>query len=250
MFILKLYSEKLRISPEKFVKERQEIEKMITFKYGNKLIQGVGLVICMWDIVKLGDAHVFSGDGAAWIDVDFRLAIFQPCIGEIMTGKVVHGDEEGLVVDLCTFYKGICIPTSNFGEGVFYDKKEEKWCWCYNEHNLYFYPGDYIRFSLDALVFNKPLPSSSAAPLAATAQRELLLNRDLDPDCAVILKDAELRAATARAKFSSTTSPHVFTSSDGSNPSLDPSAPSLPPLIQLIATVDMDGLGMLSWWSS
>lgn len=47
-----------------------------------------GLCICLYDILYCGKALIRHGDGCAYLPVKFRLIVFRPFIGEILTGKI------------------------------------------------------------------------------------------------------------------------------------------------------------------
>jgi DNA-directed RNA polymerase III subunit RPC8 len=44
----------------------------------------VGLVISLFDIVEIGDSHIFPGDGSSHTRVVFRLLVFRPFIEEVL----------------------------------------------------------------------------------------------------------------------------------------------------------------------
>lgn len=45
-----------------------------------------GLCICFYDLLKAGDPIVYPAEGCCHQAVTFRLVVFRPFVGEIITG--------------------------------------------------------------------------------------------------------------------------------------------------------------------
>lgn len=50
-------------------------------KYSNKVILEVGLCVCFYDFLEVGDPYVYPSEGSAIQDVKFRIVVFNPFIG-------------------------------------------------------------------------------------------------------------------------------------------------------------------------
>lgn len=112
MFILIKIKDKIRIDPKLFYKEyslaaTDEIHK----KYSGKVLPNHGLCVSVYDIQELGDPFIIPSDGATYSTVIFRLVVFKPWIGEILTGTITHCDYKmGIKVSLGDFFHDIIIP--------------------------------------------------------------------------------------------------------------------------------------------
>ena len=52
--------------------------------FEQKISTDVGLVISLFDILEIGDSHIFPGDGSSHTRVVFRLLVFRPFIEEVL----------------------------------------------------------------------------------------------------------------------------------------------------------------------
>lgn len=62
---------------------------------------GVGLCVCLYDIVRIGDSRIYAGDGSAHTNVVFRLVVFAPEEEEVLEGTITASDEEGIDGESC-----------------------------------------------------------------------------------------------------------------------------------------------------
>ncbi len=111
MFVQVLMKDKVRVDPQKFALDYEEaMEQFINDKYSNKIIPDVGLCISLYDFVEVGEPYIYSGDGASYSDVKFRLVVFRPNIGDVITGIIVDSNDRiGLKVSL-DFFDDVFIP--------------------------------------------------------------------------------------------------------------------------------------------
>jgi len=64
MFILTKLSDSVRVQPADFRKARVDaIADELNKKYANKVVHQVGLCICLFDVLEMGDPAVVPGDG-------------------------------------------------------------------------------------------------------------------------------------------------------------------------------------------
>ena len=74
----------------------------------NKIIPDVGLCIAFYDFIEVGDPYIYPSEGSVHQYVKFRLVIFRPFPSEIIIGKVVDCNKEGLMVSIGFFDNIIC----------------------------------------------------------------------------------------------------------------------------------------------
>ncbi|KAK9616741.1 DNA-directed RNA polymerase III complex subunit Rpc25 [Aspergillus fumigatus] len=97
MFILTTISDLIQISPEDFSKySAVAIEDNINEKYANKVIQKIGLCIGFYDLLESSDGLIGHGTGLVNVNVKFRLIVFRPFKGEILLGKISSATQQGI----------------------------------------------------------------------------------------------------------------------------------------------------------
>ncbi|KND04946.1 DNA-directed RNA polymerase [Spizellomyces punctatus DAOM BR117] len=151
MFILTLLRDNIRTHPSDFSKPRIEsLTDELNKKYSNKILHNVGLCIRVWDILEASDEIVHMvQDGSSQAKVTFRMVVFRPFKGEIMTGKVASSHPtEGVRVTM-DFFDDIIIPPSFLQAGSEYDEEEKVWVWKYEENDLYMDKDEPIRFRME-----------------------------------------------------------------------------------------------------
>ena len=80
--------------------------------------------------MELGDPYLYPGEGASVQSVKFRLVIFKPFIGEILAGRILSSNKDGLKVSM-DFFSDIFVPGSLLQEPSEYDPATGLWKWCY-----------------------------------------------------------------------------------------------------------------------
>lgn len=76
MFQLSSIKDTIPVHPSDFGLPAQEaLTAELNKKYANKVLHNVGLGVCVFDIVEVGDGNVRYGDGFLWYK---RLCIFMP----------------------------------------------------------------------------------------------------------------------------------------------------------------------------
>ena len=74
MFVLTVIEEKLKILPEQFdCDSREVLIGQIELKYANKILIEVGLGICFYDFIEIGDPYIYPAEGSAHQLVKFRM---------------------------------------------------------------------------------------------------------------------------------------------------------------------------------
>ena len=150
MFILLTIKDVIRIEPSKFAEEHipvgfgtnlsnvaQTLIKEINRKYSNKVILDYGLCISFFDFIRIEPGKIYPGDGASHnegnqIDfyfklVEFRMILFRPVEGEVIVGKVLSSNKNGIRVSL-EFTEDVWIPSyncSNFSSHFIYSTRRK-----------------------------------------------------------------------------------------------------------------------------
>ncbi|XP_039115387.1 DNA-directed RNA polymerase III subunit RPC8 isoform X1 [Dioscorea cayenensis subsp. rotundata] len=110
MFCLSLLEHSLPVPPHLLNRPladaiKGELERLFL----DKVISNLGLCISVYDIRSIDGGFIVPGDGSATYKVVFRLVMFQPFVGEILSGKIERSDATGLHVSL-GFFSDIFIP--------------------------------------------------------------------------------------------------------------------------------------------
>lgn len=118
MFVLSKFSDIVKLTPSTFsIATETALTSTINAKFSNKVVQDVGLCICLFDILQSSDGIVQAGDGCAYVTVEFRLVVFRPFIGEVLTGKIANCSQDGIRISL-GFFDDIFIPSHLLFEGT------------------------------------------------------------------------------------------------------------------------------------
>lgn len=167
MFQLSIISDLTRIPPKMFSLPRLvAIKQELNGKYANKVIPKLGLVIAVWDVLKVDDGMLKPGDGSIYIKVVFRCVVFKPFVGEVLTGWIESCSEEGIKVNM-EFFNDIFIPKSLLFENSVYSPKDNAWVWQMDEDNkLYLDVNEKINFRVEEEVFNDVRPKGPENPTA------------------------------------------------------------------------------------
>ncbi|ORY14511.1 DNA-directed RNA polymeras-like protein III 25 kDa polypeptide [Clohesyomyces aquaticus] len=129
MFILTTIEDLVQLKPSVLNQNPEKtVKDAINEKYSNKIIYNVGLCICMWDLLGASDGMIGHGTGLVNVNVEFRLLVFRPFRGEILSGKIKHSDSEGITMDL-SFTSEIIIPASNLFPNSTFSLAEGVWVW-------------------------------------------------------------------------------------------------------------------------
>ncbi|GMH53547.1 hypothetical protein TrST_g6839 [Triparma strigata] len=139
MFFLTTIADTLRITPGDFgTGDTTSIIAAINATYPEKVIMDVGLCIALYDVIRVGSSLIHAADGGAHFEVVFRVVVFKPFIGEVITGTVLNCTKEGIDVTL-NFFSKIKIPYYNiFDPNHFVEGKrgEGKWVWDDHENDV------------------------------------------------------------------------------------------------------------------
>ena len=89
----------VRIPPYKFEKPLKEVAiETLNETYEGRLDKKLGLLICVNDIIEIGEGRLIMGDGAAYHNVVFEAIFFKPEPHEIFDGEVIDIVDYGAFV--------------------------------------------------------------------------------------------------------------------------------------------------------
>ena len=94
----------------------------------------VGLCITFYDFVSIGDPYIYPSEGSSIQIVKFRMVVFRPFAGEIMTGKLISSNREGLKISV-DFFDDILIPAALLQAPCVYNPVDGLWTWKYGENH-------------------------------------------------------------------------------------------------------------------
>ncbi|GME50358.1 RNA polymerase Rpb7 [Neofusicoccum parvum] len=162
MFLTTTISDLIQIKPEEFEKSSiQAIKDAIHAKYANRVIQEVGLCICLRDILKSSEGLIGHGTGIVNVNVEFRLVVFRPFKGEIIEGKISGSDNDGIKIAL-EFFDDVFVPGPvNLFDGVKYVGAERVWVWVTEQGDeLFFDLEETVRFRVEAEIWTDQSPQA------------------------------------------------------------------------------------------
>ncbi|KAJ9695978.1 hypothetical protein PVL29_008307 [Vitis rotundifolia] len=162
MFYLSLIEHTLRLPPHLLdLPLNEAIKGELESLFLDKVIANLGLCISVYDIGSIDGGFVFPGDGASTYTVEFRLVMFRPFVGEIITAKLKESDANGLRLSL-GFFDDIYIPIHLMPNPCHCEPNPEKksqviWIWDYQEQKFPIDGIDEIRFQVQSVSY-PPIP--------------------------------------------------------------------------------------------
>lgn len=155
MFILSHVKDLVRIAPDQFHHDTlNAITHQLNHKYANKVIPQIGLCISVYDVLEIDEGQIKPGDGASFINVEFRALVFKPFVGEVLTGWITKCNNDGIQVSMGGLFNDIFIPRTMMFENCFYKPDESAWLWQMDEDTeLYFDINELIRFRVEKEIF-------------------------------------------------------------------------------------------------
>ncbi|KAI5782422.1 RNA polymerase III subunit Rpc25-domain-containing protein [Pyronema domesticum] len=158
MFILSELTDLVIVDPEDFSKRTvNALEDRINEKYSDKVVHNLGLCISLFDILSVSEGLLDHGSGSAHVTCKFRLVIFRPFKGEVMTGRISSSSAHGINVRT-DFFDEIFIPHHYLFEGSTFDVKENVWVWNNDGNEFYLDKNEVIRFRVEEEKFEDQLP--------------------------------------------------------------------------------------------
>eukprot|EP01118_Nematostelium_gracile_P020531 TRINITY_DN9979_c0_g1_i1.p1 TRINITY_DN9979_c0_g1~~TRINITY_DN9979_c0_g1_i1.p1 ORF type:complete len:206 (-),score=42.49 TRINITY_DN9979_c0_g1_i1:87-635(-) len=136
------------------MREIEALKVEIKNKYLNQVLEDVGFCVSLFDILSVGDAFVYPGDGASYVSVKFRLAVFRPFSGEIILGRVIGSNLDGIRISL-DFFNDVYLLNHQLQKPSAYDEQYQLWYWDYGEIKMYYEIGSNVRIKVEEVIFNK-----------------------------------------------------------------------------------------------
>jgi len=155
MFVIVSVEDKLRILPDQLDRNPADVLiEQIELKYANKVLPDVGLCIAFYDFVHVGEPYVYPGEGGCHQLVQFRLVVFRPFVGEIITGRILSSGPDGVRVTL-GFFDDILIPHFLLQQPSSFDSAKNAWVWNYDSESDVFSmdKDEEVRFKVCTLNF-------------------------------------------------------------------------------------------------
>ncbi|KAL7628280.1 DNA-directed RNA polymerase III complex subunit Rpc25 [Parahypoxylon ruwenzoriense] len=141
MFILTKIADLVQIAPDKFGKpSRISIEDAINAKYANRVIQKIGLCICMYDLLWASDGLIGHGNGGVHVNVEFRMIVFRPFKGETIFGRITRASQDG-------------IDSS--------DHNENAWIWIFDGQPMWYDKNEMVRLQVLDELWQDQTPEST-----------------------------------------------------------------------------------------
>jgi len=121
------------------------------------VVYNLGLCICLFDILRVSEGQIGHGSGSAHVNVEFRMIVFRPFKGEVLTGRISSSSPHGINVRT-DFFDEIFIPHTYLFEGSTFDIKENVWIWNNDGNEFYMDKNEIIRFRVEEEAFEDQLP--------------------------------------------------------------------------------------------
>ncbi|OKL56963.1 hypothetical protein UA08_07805 [Talaromyces atroroseus] len=148
------YANKVRMISSPF----QKIGIVLGLTVFSKVIQKIGLCIGFYDLLQSSDGLIGHGTGLVNVNVTFRLLVFRPFKGEVILGKILSQDEDGIKIGL-EFFEDIFVPKELLFEPSRYDIAENIWVW-ENDGQPFFYDvNEIVRFRVEAEEWHDQRPT-------------------------------------------------------------------------------------------
>nr|GEW39504.1 DNA-directed RNA polymerase III subunit RPC8 [Tanacetum cinerariifolium] len=158
MFNLTKLEHTLRLKPHLLSLSLEEAVKgELESLFVDKVIANLGLCISVYDIESIDGGFIFANEGAPTYTVKFRLIIFRPYVGEIVSAKLKESNRTGLRLTL-GFFDDIYIPELLMPEPSHFKpdadhKNQGIWTWNFNDEEYFIDGQDEIRFRVQNVKF-------------------------------------------------------------------------------------------------
>ncbi|KAI2622966.1 RNA polymerase III subunit Rpc25-domain-containing protein [Hypomontagnella submonticulosa] len=163
MFILTKIADLVQIRPDNFEKPSHiAIEDSINAKYSNRVIQKIGLCICMYDLLWASEGLIGHGSGMVNVNVEFRMIVFRPFKGETMFGRISWADSDGIHIRT-DFFEDIFVEYKELPENTQYDHNEKAWTWIFDStaDPMWYDKNEMVRFQVIDEAWQDQTPESA-----------------------------------------------------------------------------------------
>ncbi|RYP56922.1 hypothetical protein DL769_009829 [Monosporascus sp. CRB-8-3] len=161
MFILTKIADLVQIAPSQFEKHsRIAIEDNINAKYSNRVIQKIGLCICMYDLLWASEGLIGHGTGMVNVNVEFRMIVFRPFKGETILGKISSATPDGIHIRT-DFFEEVFVPYKELPENTEFVHNEQAWTWIVDGEPMYYDKNEMVRLQVIDETWNDQMPDSA-----------------------------------------------------------------------------------------
>lgn len=127
--MLSVLDEEIRVLPKDLCKTPLEaVTEVIEHRFLDKVVPNLGLIVTLYDVQSLEGGFVYPNDGAAFFKVRFRVVVFRPFVGEVITGTLIGSTKEGVRVSL-DFFNDVIVPEHSLQDPSFFNEAEKLWVW-------------------------------------------------------------------------------------------------------------------------
>ncbi|KAK6864500.1 RNA polymerase III subunit Rpc25 [Apiospora arundinis] len=171
MFQLTKIADLVQIAPAQFEKHsRVAIEDNINAKYSNRVIQKIGLCICMYDLLWASEGLIGHGTGLVNVNVEFRLIVFRPFKGETILGRISSATPDGMNIRT-DFFEEIFVSYKELPESCEFDHNAQLWTWVVDDDRLFYDKNEPVRLSVIDEVWHDQVPESTAEDAVEQAKK-------------------------------------------------------------------------------
>nr|POF26140.1 dna-directed rna polymerase iii subunit rpc8 [Quercus suber] len=125
MYILATLADVVQLHPKDFDKPSlRAIEEWINAKYSDRVVQGIGLVVCFHSLLSASEGLIGHGTGIVNVNVDFKILVFRPHKGEILRASIAASNMKGIYLTT-KFFEDIVIPPHLLFEGTVWDADDQ-----------------------------------------------------------------------------------------------------------------------------
>lgn len=133
------------------------------------MVRDLGMCVALYDVISVGESQLHQGSASQHSAVEFRLVIFAPFVGEILTGTIMSCDEAGLRLSL-GFFDEIYVPKALLQAPSSWSGDEKLWVWNVTESDQLFFDIDNMaRFRVMDVSYARQL--SAPGPLCVEEER-------------------------------------------------------------------------------
>jgi len=133
----------VRIPPDRFKDDQKEVvTDILREQYEGKWDKELGMVLCVQDVLEIGEGRVIHGDGASYNNVTFNVLTFLPKLHEVIEGHVVEIVEFGVFVRIGPV-DALAHVSQITNDYISYDKKQHTLTGKETKHVIK--EGDYVR---------------------------------------------------------------------------------------------------------
>lgn len=126
-------TEVVKVEPNYFQTDAIDtLTRLIEKKLCNKVVNGVGLCICVYEIDEIYPSQNIPGEGSAYTKTDFRCIMFKPYVGEILIGKVKYCCRSYVKVTL-EFFDDVLIFIDQLPKPITFNSEDNIFKWQFSD---------------------------------------------------------------------------------------------------------------------